>query len=57
MCDDCKIEPLRIMSTYLKCYDGQTKWVYSYFIFFENDELLKKYNTIWDKVTAYYKKC
>ena len=36
-------------STYGKRYDGQTKWVY---FLIENDYLLEKYNTIWDKVSA-----
>ena len=34
---------------YVKRYDGQTKWM---FFLFENDDLLEKYNTIWDKVSA-----
>ena len=40
-------------SAYVKSYDGQTKW--SYFLI-EDDELLEKYNTIWDKVSADIKK-
>ena len=36
-------------STYVKSYDGKTKWMY---FLIENDDLLKKYNTIWDKVSA-----
>ena len=36
-------------STYVKSYDGQTKWLY---FLTENDDLLEKYNTIWDKTTA-----
>ena len=44
--DDYEIKPLHIMlpktSMYVKSYDGQTK---------END-LFKKYNAIWDKVSA-----
>ena len=36
-------------SAYVKSYDGQTKWIY---FLIEDDDLLKKYNTIWDKVTA-----
>ena len=51
MHDDNKVKPLHIMlsktSTYIKSYDGQTKWLY-YLI--EEDGLLEKYNTIWDKV-------
>ena len=38
---------------YVKSYDGQAKWM---FILIENDDLLEKYNTIWDKVSAYTKK-
>ena len=34
------------ISSYVKSYDGQTKWMY---FLIENDELLEKYNTIWDK--------
>ena len=36
-------------STYVKRYDGQTKWMY-YLI--EDDDSLEKYNTILDKVSA-----
>ena len=35
-------------SAYGKSHDGQTKWKY---FLIENDELLEKYNTIWDKVS------
>ena len=52
-----KVKPLHIMlpkiSTYVKSYDGQTKWIY---FWIENDDLLKKYNTSWDKVSADIKK-
>ena len=52
-----KVKPLNIMlpktSTYVKRSDGQTKWMY-YLI--EDDELLAKYNTIWDRVSADIKK-
>ena len=41
------------ISTYVKHYDGQTKWMY---FLTENDDLLKKYNTIWDKVSTDIKK-
>ena len=34
-------------TVYVKSYDGQTKWMY--FLIKDND-LLEKYNTIWDKV-------
>ena len=48
-----KVKPLNIMlpktSTYVKNHDGQTKWMY---LLIEDDDLLKKHNTIWDKVTA-----
>ena len=37
-------------SAYVKSYDGQTKW--TYFLTEVDDLLLKKYNTIWDKVSA-----
>ena len=32
--------------TYVKIYDGQTKWMH---FLIEDDELLTKYNTIWNK--------
>ena len=38
---------------YLKIYDVQTKWIY---FSIKDDDLLEKYNTIWDKVTADIKK-
>ena len=38
---------------YVKSYDGQTKWMY---FLIEDDDLLEKYNTIWDKVSADIKK-
>ena len=57
MCNDHKVEPLHKMppktSTYVKSYDGQIKWMY---FLIENDDLLEKYNTIWDKVSADIKK-
>ena len=34
---------------YVKCYDGRAKWIY---FLIEDDDLLEKYNTIWDKVSA-----
>ena len=40
-------------STYVKPYDGQTKWMY---FLIEDGDLLEKYNTIWDKVSADIKK-
>ena len=36
-----------------KSHDGQTKWIY---FLIENDDLLVKYNTISDKVSADIKK-
>ena len=55
--DDNKVTPLHIIlpktNTYVKCYDGQTKWVY---FLIEDDDLLEKYNTIWDKESADIKK-
>ena len=57
MYNDDKAKPLHIMlsntSTYIKSYDGQTKWMY---FLIEDDDLLEKYNTIWDKVSADIKK-
>ena len=51
--NDNKVKPLHIMlpktSAYLKRLDGQTKWLY---FLIEDDDLLEKYNTIWDKVSA-----
>ena len=40
-------------SACVKSYDGQTKWTY---VVIQNDVLLEKYNTIWDKVSADIKK-
>ena len=46
-----KVKPLCIMlsksSTYVKSYDGQIKSMY---FLIENDDLIEKYHTIWDKV-------
>ena len=39
-------------TAYIKSYDGQTKWTY----FLIEDDLLEKYNSIWDKVSADIKK-
>ena len=44
---------LPITSPYVKNYDRQTKWKH---FLIEDDGLLKKYNTIWDKVSADIKK-
>ena len=38
---------------YVKRYDGRTKWMY---FLIEGDELLEKYNTIWNKVSTDIKK-
>ena len=38
---------------YVENYDGQTKWMY---FLIENDDLLQKYKTIWDKVSVDIKK-
>ena len=40
---------LRETSACGKSYDEKTKWMY---FLIEGDDLLKKYNTIWDKVNA-----
>ena len=57
MYKDHKVKPLHIMlpktSAYVKRYDGQSKWIQ---FFIEDDDLLEKYNTIWDKVSADIKK-
>ena len=41
------------ISAYIKIYDRQTKLMY---FLIKDDELLEKYNTIWDKVSAIIKK-
>ena len=40
-------------SAYVKRYYGQTKWMY---FLIEDDDLLEKYNFIWDKVSTDIKK-
>ena len=40
-------------SAYIKSSDGQTKWMY---FLVQDDDLLEKYNTIWDRVSADIKK-
>ena len=40
-------------SAYVKIYDGQTKWMY---FLIEDDDVLEKYNTIWEDVSADIKK-
>ena len=37
------------ISAYVKSYDGQIKWM---LLLVENYDLLEKYHTIWDKVSA-----
>ena len=53
MYNNHEVKPFHIMlpktSTYVKRYHGQTKWM-SFLI--EDDDLLEKYNTICDKVSA-----
>ena len=46
--NDHKVKPLYIMLPKAKG-DGQTKWMY---FLIEDYDLLQKYNTIWDKVSA-----
>ena len=47
------VKPLHIMlpktSAYGKYYYGQTEWMY---FLVEDDDLVEKCNTIWDKVSA-----
>ena len=54
--DNHKVKPLHIMlpktTAYVKRYGGQTKWRH----FLTEDDLLEKYNSIWDKVCADVKK-
>ena len=55
--DNHKVKLLHIMLPkmlpYVKCCDTETRWMY---FLIEDDDLLKKYNTIWDKVSADIKK-
>ena len=57
MSNDHKVKPLHIVlpktNAYVKSYDGQTKWI-DFLI--EEDDLLEKYNNIWDKVSTDIKK-
>ena len=50
-------KPLHIMlpkmSAYVRCYDGETRWMY---FFIEDDKLLETYNNIWNKVSNSIKK-
>ena len=45
-----QVKPLHIMvsktGSYLRSYDGQTKWMY---FLSEGGDLFEKYNTIWNK--------
>ena len=51
--NDHKVKSLHIMlpkrSAYIKIHDGQTKWMY---FLIEDNDLLEKYNNVWDKVSA-----
>ena len=51
--NDHKVKLLHIMfpktNAYVKVYNGQTKWMH---FLIEDDDLLEKCNTIWDKVSA-----
>ena len=53
MHDEYKVKTLYTIlaktSAYVKCHDGQTKWMY---FLIKNNDLLEKYNTIWDKVSV-----
>ena len=53
MYDNLKVKPLKKcflkQALMLKKYDGQTKWMY---FLIETDDLLEKYNPIWNKVSA-----
>ena len=55
--NDNKVKPLYIMlpktRAYVKRFDGKTQWIY---FLIEGDDLLEKYNTIWDKIRADIKK-
>ena len=57
MYDNHKVKALDITlpktTAYVKSYDGKAKWMY---FLIEDDDLLEKYNTIWDKVSADIKK-
>ena len=57
MYNNHKVKPLQIKlpktSACVKIYDGQIKWMH---FLIQDDELLEKYNTIWDKASADIKK-
>ena len=52
-----KVKPLHIMlpktSAYVKSVDGRTRWMH---FLMEDDNLLEKYNTFWNSVSADIKK-
>ena len=52
-----KLKPLKLMllktNAYVKHYDEQAKWMY---FLIKDDDLLEKYNTIWDNVSSDRKK-
>ena len=48
-----KVKPFNIMLPKTSADDGQTKLIY---FLIEDDDLLEKHNTIWDKVSAHIKK-
>ena len=54
---DYKTKPYKIMlrktSTFVKSYDGQTKWTY---ILIKHDDVLNKYNIICDKSVLIFRK-
>ena len=41
------------ISAYVQSYNGQSKWIY---FLIKDDDLLEKYNTIWDKISVDIKK-
>ena len=55
--NDHKVKPLHIMvpktRVHVKINEGQTTWMY---FLIDDDDLLKKYSTIWDKINADIKK-
>ena len=57
--DNHKIRPLHIIlpkrTAYVKFYDRKTQQQI-YFLIDDDDDLLEKYNTIWDKVSKYQKR-
>ena len=57
MYNDHKVKSLHIIlpktSACVKSYDGQTNWVY---FLIKDDDLLEKYYTNWDNVSAEIKK-